>query len=89
MRCNSEALQSGVVLVDLPGFWDSNAARESVAREYSKADVLWIVAPMQRAVDDKLARGVLINQLDILVCFRADKLLYAWQTFWVMRSRLR
>lgn len=61
MRCKSEALQSGVVLVDLPGFWDSNAAREKVARKYSKADVLWIVAPMQRAVNDKLAMSTSID----------------------------
>ncbi|KAF6817854.1 tat pathway signal sequence [Colletotrichum plurivorum] len=50
------ALSTGAVLVDLPGLQDSNAAREAVATQYHKnCSALWIVTPINRAVDDKSA----------------------------------
>lgn len=32
VRCNSQALSTGAVLVDLPGVADANAARNSIAK---------------------------------------------------------
>ncbi|KAL5530325.1 hypothetical protein ACEPAF_6582 [Sanghuangporus sanghuang] len=60
VRCNSCALSTGAVLVDLPGVADANAARSSIARDYmKKADCVWILAPITRAVDDKTAKDLL------------------------------
>ncbi|KAF2995752.1 hypothetical protein E8E14_003295 [Neopestalotiopsis sp. 37M] len=54
------ALSTGAVIVDLPGVQDSNAARAAVAANYMKACTgLWIVAPINRAVDDKTAKTLL------------------------------
>ncbi|KAJ2936141.1 hypothetical protein H1R20_g953, partial [Candolleomyces eurysporus] len=45
-------------IIDLdPGVADSNAARNKIAKAYmAEANCYWIVAPIQRAVDDKTAR---------------------------------
>ncbi|RAL00728.1 uncharacterized protein BO80DRAFT_465201 [Aspergillus ibericus CBS 121593] len=54
------ALKTGAILVDLPGVFDSNAARVAVANDYMKrCSSHWIVAPINRAVDDKVARDLL------------------------------
>lgn len=54
------ALSTGAVIVDLPGVHDSNAARAAVAEGYMKQCTgLWIVAPINRAVDDKAAKTLL------------------------------
>lgn len=54
------ALSTGAVIVDLPGVHDSNAARAAVAEGYMKQCTgLWIVAPINRAVDDKAAKSLL------------------------------
>lgn len=56
----AKALSTGAVLVDLPGVYDSNAARVAVAEEYmKKCSAHWIVAPINRAPDDKVARDLL------------------------------
>jgi hypothetical protein len=56
----SSALSTGAVIVDLPGVQDSNAARAAVAQGYMKQCTgLWIVAPINRAVDDKAAKTLL------------------------------
>jgi hypothetical protein len=56
------ALSTGAVIVDLPGVHDSNAARAAVASGYMKQCTgLWIVAPINRAVDDKAAKSLLVN----------------------------
>ncbi|KAF2128828.1 hypothetical protein P153DRAFT_423306 [Dothidotthia symphoricarpi CBS 119687] len=56
----SPALATGAVIVDLPGVHDSNAARAAVAQGYMKQCTgLWIVAPINRAVDDKAAKTLL------------------------------
>lgn len=56
----SVALSTGAVIVDLPGVHDSNAARAAVADRYMKQCTgLWIVAPINRAVDDKAAKTLL------------------------------
>ncbi|KAH7392794.1 hypothetical protein BKA66DRAFT_567533 [Pyrenochaeta sp. MPI-SDFR-AT-0127] len=56
----SSALSTGAVIVDLPGVHDSNAARSAVAQGYMKQCTgLWIVAPINRAVDDKAAKTLL------------------------------
>ncbi|OCL10223.1 hypothetical protein AOQ84DRAFT_387654 [Glonium stellatum] len=56
----SPALSTGAVIVDLPGVHDSNAARAAVAQGYMKQCTgLWIVAPINRAVDDKAAKSLL------------------------------
>ncbi|KAF8076309.1 hypothetical protein FPV67DRAFT_1664591 [Lyophyllum atratum] len=60
VRCNSAALSTGAILVDLPGVADANAARNSIAKDYmKKCDCIWILAPITRAVDDKTARDLL------------------------------
>ncbi|CAI6329371.1 unnamed protein product [Periconia digitata] len=56
----AKALETGAVVVDLPGVHDSNAARAAVAERYIKQCTgLWIVAPINRAVDDKAAKNLL------------------------------
>lgn len=56
----SPVLSTGCVLVDLPGTQDSNAARAAVAESYMKQTTgLWIVTPINRAVDDKAAKSLL------------------------------
>lgn len=56
----SRALATGAVVVDLPGVHDANAARAAVAEGYMKQCTgLWIVAPINRAVDDKAAKSLL------------------------------
>ncbi|KAL8765481.1 MAG: hypothetical protein Q9209_007452 [Squamulea sp. 1 TL-2023] len=56
----SPALSTGAVVVDLPGVQDSNAARAAVAEGYMKQITgLWIVTPINRAVDDKAAKNLL------------------------------
>lgn len=58
VKCNSKALSTGAILVDLPGVADANAARNNIAKDYmKKCDCIWILAPITRAVDDKTARG--------------------------------
>ncbi|RDX53114.1 hypothetical protein OH76DRAFT_1480146 [Lentinus brumalis] len=49
-----------LVLVDLPGVADSNAARSRIAGDYiQKCDHFWITAPITRAVNDKTAQELL------------------------------
>ncbi|KAI4286768.1 MAG: hypothetical protein L6R35_003976 [Caloplaca aegaea] len=56
----SSALKTGLSLVDLPGVGDSNAARSAVAETYMRnATGFWVVAPINRAVDDKTAQSLL------------------------------
>lgn len=56
----SKALATGAVIVDLPDVYDANAARAAVAAGYMKSCTgLWIVAPINRAVDDKAAKSLL------------------------------
>ncbi|KAF7302064.1 hypothetical protein MIND_00773100 [Mycena indigotica] len=60
VRTSSPVLATGAVLVDLPGTEDANAARSSIARQYlKKADCVWILSPIHRAVDSKVARDLL------------------------------
>lgn len=56
----ARALSTGTTLVDLPGAQDSNAAREAVTDQYIRqCSGLWIVAPINRAVNDKTAKALL------------------------------
>ncbi|KAK3495154.1 Dynamin family-domain-containing protein [Neurospora hispaniola] len=56
----SKVLEPGLVLVDLPGIHDSNAARSTIASKYiEECTGLWIIAPITRAVDDKAAQTLL------------------------------
>ncbi|KAK9788621.1 hypothetical protein SCARD494_09638 [Seiridium cardinale] len=56
----ADVLSTGIVLVDLPGVGDSNAARASIARKYlEKCNSIWVVAPIVRAVDNKTAQNLL------------------------------
>ncbi|KAM7193284.1 hypothetical protein V8F20_008479 [Naviculisporaceae sp. PSN 640] len=56
----SPVLESGLVLVDLPGVHDSNAARSAVAARYiEECTGLWVIAAITRAVDDKSAQNLL------------------------------
>ncbi|KAK4650417.1 hypothetical protein QC762_0109800 [Podospora pseudocomata] len=56
----SETLKSGLVLVDLPGIQDSNAARSRIANRYiQRCSGLWVFTPITQAVDDLAARQLL------------------------------
>ncbi|KAE8352011.1 hypothetical protein BDV28DRAFT_162005 [Aspergillus coremiiformis] len=56
----AKALSTGAVLVDLPGLFDSNPARVAVAEDYmKKCSAHWVISPINRAVDDKVARDLL------------------------------
>ncbi|XP_062426717.1 uncharacterized protein LOC134137583 isoform X2 [Rhea pennata] len=56
----ADVLKTGAVLVDLPGIRDSNAARDNAAKEYLKnCNAVWVVANINRAVDDKTAKEML------------------------------
>lgn len=56
----SPALETGAVIVDLPGVHDSDQARAAVTQRYMKECTrLWIVAPIKRVVDDKSAKTLL------------------------------
>ncbi|KAL1739150.1 hypothetical protein HDZ31DRAFT_69237 [Schizophyllum fasciatum] len=59
LRCNAPVLASGAVLLDLPGAGDSNRARVQVSEKWMKeCKFVFIIAPIQRAVDDKIARDL-------------------------------
>ncbi|PBP17830.1 hypothetical protein BUE80_DR011496 [Diplocarpon rosae] len=56
----ADILRQGLVLVDLPGLGDTNAGRAQVAEKYMKhLEHMWIVADINRAVDDKVAQELL------------------------------
>jgi len=60
LKIKAEALSTGAVIVDLPGVHDSNAARAAVAANYMKACTgVWVVTPINRAVDDKSAKTLM------------------------------
>ncbi|KAG9006590.1 hypothetical protein FRB94_000607 [Tulasnella sp. JGI-2019a] len=55
--CPAKALSTGIVLVDLPGTQDTNAARAAIPEEYMKScDRFRIPAPITRAVNDQSAK---------------------------------
>jgi len=56
----SRILKDGIILVDLPGSMDTNAARGAIAEQYQKnLSVNCIVAPTARAASDKPAQDLL------------------------------
>lgn len=56
----ADALSTGAVIVDLPGVEDSNAARAAIAAKYiEKCNAIWVVAAINRAVNDKTAQKLL------------------------------
>ncbi|PQE26708.1 tat pathway signal sequence protein [Rutstroemia sp. NJR-2017a BVV2] len=57
----TEVLRHGLVLVDLPGLGDSNAARvQVVVQNYKKRlTYTWIIADIIRAVDDQVAKHLM------------------------------
>ncbi|KAL1880627.1 hypothetical protein Daus18300_001238 [Diaporthe australafricana] len=56
----ASVLQTGLVLVDVPGLGDSNLARCAVARNYmTECSAIWVAAPIKRAVDDEAARKLM------------------------------
>lgn len=56
--CKSAILETGLIIADLPGTADANAARSATAKEYmKKAHVILIVAPITRAVAESAATG--------------------------------
>ncbi|RYP90460.1 hypothetical protein DL770_003433 [Monosporascus sp. CRB-9-2] len=60
VQTKADVLSTGAVIVDLPGVEDSNAARAAIAGKYiEKCHGIWIVANIQRAVDDKAAQNLL------------------------------
>ena len=82
----SNVLATGAVIVDLPGVHDSNAARVAVAEGYMKQCTgLWIVAPINRAVNDKAAKNLLgesfKNQLKMDGGFNSQVLIQRYLRF--------
>ncbi|KAK5652529.1 hypothetical protein OQA88_10435 [Cercophora sp. LCS_1] len=86
----SPILATGLILVDLPGVQDSNAARSAVAAGYiQECTGLWVVVPITRAVDDQTAKSLMGDsfrrqlQLDGLysavtfICSKTDDLTIA------------
>lgn len=66
IRVRSAVLETGIVLVDLPGVADSNAARSTIAQKYLReCNAVWIMAPIIRAVDDKIARNLFNQQFKV------------------------
>ncbi|QSZ37378.1 hypothetical protein DSL72_009476 [Monilinia vaccinii-corymbosi] len=60
LQIKAEVLQTGIVLVDLPGSMDTNAARGAVAATYTKnLTVSCVVSPISRAASDKPAQDLL------------------------------
>ncbi|KAI9009740.1 Dynamin family-domain-containing protein [Gaertneriomyces semiglobifer] len=60
MKLRCAVLRSGTVIVDLPGVQDANVVRAGVAERYMKnCQANWVVAPINRAVDDKTAQTLL------------------------------
>ncbi|PGH26649.1 hypothetical protein AJ80_01594 [Polytolypa hystricis UAMH7299] len=61
---NAPVLQSGIVLVDLPGFRDVNTARIKVTEQrLYQCDEIFIVTPIIRADADASVENVMIRQL--------------------------
>ncbi|KZO96719.1 hypothetical protein CALVIDRAFT_110717 [Calocera viscosa TUFC12733] len=59
-QLKADVLSTGAILVDLPGDKDTNAARAKIAQDYlQKSDAFFIVAPINRAVNDKVAQELL------------------------------
>lgn len=51
-------LHKGLTHIFNAGIGDANAARNLIAKNYMRdANCVWILAPIVRAVDDKIARG--------------------------------
>lgn len=86
--CKAAALSTGVVLVDLPGVQDSNAARSAVSDSYIKVcDGLWITSRIDRAVSDGVAQKLFGNSFKrqlqsdgafsaiTFICTKADSIL--------------
>lgn len=63
----SSILEPGIVLVDLPGNLDSNAARSAIAEGYSKElSVSCVVANVNRGISEKNASllSMILNDAD-------------------------
>jgi hypothetical protein len=70
----SDFLEPGIVLVDLPGNLDSNAARSAIAEEYSKdLSVSCIVAGVTRGISEKNVSALLFCTITIRVKFLMSK----------------
>ena len=60
----AKSLSTGATLVDLPSIIDSSAPRAAVAEEYmQKCAAHWIVSPINRAIDERVARDLLSPNL--------------------------
>ncbi|TGO76446.1 hypothetical protein BELL_0155g00120 [Botrytis elliptica] len=60
LQIKAEVLKTGIVLVDLPGSLDTNAARGALAATYTKNLTLsCVVSPTSRAASDKPAQDLL------------------------------
>jgi GTPase SAR1 family protein len=65
----ADDLKTGLVLVDLPGLGDSNAARANVCQKYlQNLNHLWIVADIARAVDSKIAKDLMGQKFQRQLC---------------------
>ncbi|KAK1977590.1 hypothetical protein LZ30DRAFT_784770 [Colletotrichum cereale] len=60
----ARVLSNGLTIVDLPGHQDWDAARAAVASHYLKScSGIWIVAPINRAVDNKTAKDLISTSI--------------------------
>lgn len=73
VRCPSEVLSTGAVLVDLPGTDDINMARSNVSDAHIQdCNKFWVVIAAGRAISDRPANGVLISNFDSDASLRLD-----------------
>ncbi|KAI0796020.1 hypothetical protein C8Q75DRAFT_357215 [Abortiporus biennis] len=73
IQCNSDSLESGAVIIDLPGMGDMNAARANARHQYlDRCDCIWVATLIRRAVDNKgtdsLIDESLLRQLRFVAC---------------------
>ncbi|KAH9832231.1 uncharacterized protein C8Q71DRAFT_267535 [Rhodofomes roseus] len=69
IHCNSPALSSGSVLVDLPGTADTNSARANIATKYlTQCSHIWIVTSIVRAPSDKNAKDLTDDAFRAQLC---------------------
>jgi hypothetical protein len=75
VKFRAAALSTGAILVDLPGVADTNAARSNICKDYmKKCDCIWVLAPITRAVDDRMAKGapnIIFPKPVVIYSFRA------------------
>jgi GTPase SAR1 family protein len=81
----ARVLETGLVLVDLPGSGDANIAREMVAEEYmSQVSAICILADIKRALTNKVAKDLFGRGFALKRRLLRGNLLHEERTFFVL-----